>query len=168
MNITKKTVYLLFYLILLGGCASNGITPYYHKPVDTIEFGKPIQGQHAGVQSDLQSAITFAKQGDATQAARLFEHLAKTYTSDDWYFEQALLTAAALQFLQQGYRKDFLRVTNTLELTVSKTSRLNRTQQYVLQVARAMNSKTLHDIPGQYHDPRLTEVLTDLLKIKRN
>ena len=143
----------------LGGCAGS-------RDITRAEVAS-FDAEHAAASEEVRAGIDLAladrDRGDGRSAAGRLETLLGSYESPDQAFEKAVLTALALQYLELGFRDDFLHAADRLEGHVSGYAMVAPETQYVLHLAQAMRGEPVTPIEARGQDPRLTQAIDDLL-----
>jgi len=159
-----KTLSLLTNLTILtaalSGCAG---VPERAQPEPVV----PAQSQpdfSGVVQRQIDQALAEHKEGNVRGSAARLEALLDHYRSADGGMERAVLTTLALEYLELGYRDDFLRTADSLRQDVNPNVTLAPDSQYVIEIAQAMERQPQAAVQARGYDPRLARAVSDLLQ----
>ena len=149
-------IFIAVFVLILNGCTGIGTK-------DNRVGESTNNSVSVAAKKDLALALEDIKRGETRRAAKRLEALTKNYESTDEWFEQSVLTVLALQYLDLGFRNDFLRTSELLKGSVGKESMMAPETQYVLQISQAMQNQAASELPGYGYDPRLGQAINDLL-----
>jgi len=138
-----RVLTILSIALISVGCSTFNKTPVPVAIVPTVitgdlQVGTVNYGVMGHVQAELEQLNVTE---NAEKAISGYSRLLQDYYSTDGQFEQTLLVAICLKYLQQGYINEFLQTAETLDNQMATQRVLSRPVQYVLDIAYRMKNK---------------------------